>query len=132
MDYDDLVNNILENKNEHKGDRFSPPDVEIYQVGQKTQINIEKFANYVNRPINHIAKFLMHELTAPGQIDNGKVILNGRFSRKLVQEKIDLYIKEYIKCKICGSPDTLLEKNGSNYYIKCLGCGAEYPVGRIK
>ena len=75
----------------------------------------------------------MHELTAPGQIDdNGKITLGGRFSMRLVNDKIKQYIKEFVVCKQCNSPDTQMNKVDKNYFVKCLGCGAEYPVGRIK
>ncbi|MGC8533180.1 MAG: translation initiation factor IF-2 subunit beta [Candidatus Parvarchaeum sp.] len=133
MEYDELVNNILKEKKENKADRFNPPEVEVQQVGQKTVVFLDKLSKYINRPVGHISKFLMHELTAPGQIDeSGKVTLGGRFSRKLVNEKITQYIKEFVICKQCGSPDTQMEKVEKNYFVKCLGCGAEYPVGRIK
>lgn len=132
MEYDELLNKIIENKKVDTHSRFSPPAVEIVQSGQKTVITLDAFANYINRPIKHIANYLMHELTSSGQIDGGKLILAGRFGRNIVNEKINNYLNEYVICKQCKSPDTQLVKEGKNYYIKCLGCGAEYPVGRIK
>ncbi len=133
MEYDDLVNKILKEKKENKADRFNPPEVDAQQVGQRTVVFLEKLSKYINRPVNHISKYLMHELTASGQIDEGgKVTLGGRFSRKMVNDKIKQYIKEFVVCKQCGSPDTQMSKVDKNYFVKCLGCGAEYPVGRIK
>ena len=127
-----MLKKVLKERQPNKGERFNPPEVEISQSGQKTIINIEKFANYVNRPATHIFKYLMHELTAPGQLENGKITMGGRFSRQIVQTKISTYIKEYVVCKQCGSPDTQMNKVENNTVIKCLGCGAEYPVGRLK
>ena len=133
MEYDEMLGKVLKEKKAARSDRFVPPEPEIYQSGQKTVVNAEKFAKYVNRPLNHLSKYLMHELTAPGQIDeSGKIVLGGRFSRKMVMDKLNLYIKENVTCKQCGSPDTQMNKVESNFIIKCLGCGAEYPVGRIK
>ncbi|MCL4399295.1 translation initiation factor IF-2 subunit beta [Candidatus Parvarchaeota archaeon] len=132
-DYEALLSNVLKNKKETKADRFVPPQVEIFQSGQKTMIIVDKLTKYINRDIKHLAKFLMHELTAPGQIDEtGRIIIGGRFSKKQVQEKIDSYLKTYVFCKQCNSPDTQMIKIDNNTFIKCLGCGAEYPVGRLK
>lgn len=131
--YDDLVSKILKERKTGSGNRFEPPDIDVFQVGQKTVVNVEKFAKYINRPVVHISKFLMHELTAPGQVDEtGKITLGGRFSKRVVMEKMDHYVKEYVICKQCGSPDTQMKKVDKNFFIKCLGCGAEYPVGRLK
>ena len=132
MEYDEMLTKIYKEKKIGRGERFVPPDVEIQQNGQRTIISIERFANYVNRPLLHIAKYLMHELTAPGQLDNGKLIMGGKFSKQLVQAKINSYLKEYVICKQCASPDTQMVKTESGLSIKCLGCGAEYPVGKIK
>ncbi len=133
MEYEDLLKNVLKEKKASSGERFVPPEVEVNQSGQKTVINAEKFANYIKRPIKHIARYLMHELTAPGQIDEkNNIIIGGRFSRRVVQEKLNAYIKEYVICKQCSSPDTQMNKIEENFVVKCLACGAEYPVGKIK
>ena len=131
--YEEMMGKILKERKSGSGNRFEPPEIDVYPVGQKTAVNAEKFAKYVNRPLNHIAKFLMHELTAPGQVDEtSKIILGGHFSKKVVLEKMNYYVKEYVICKQCGSPDTQMQKVDKNFYVKCLGCGAEYPVGRLK
>ncbi len=133
MEYDELLSKIMKEKKTGRGDRFAPPQVNIMISGQKTVISADILAKYINRPVAHIAKYLMHELTAPGQIDStGKIIMGGKFSRHLVQDKLDAYVKEYVICKQCKSPDTQMKKVDNNYIITCLGCGAEYPVGRIK
>ncbi len=133
MGYEELMKKITSVRKSGNGDRFEPPEVDIGQQGQKTVINAEKLLKYINRPTVHLSKFLMHELTAPGQVDsNGRIVAGGKFSRKLVQDKINLYIKTYVICRQCGSPDTKMEKQDKNDVIKCLGCGAEYPVGRVK
>lgn len=132
MEYDELLKKITNSKKSTSGVRFTPPAVDINQSGQKTIITLDALASYINRPIDHIAKYLMHELTSSGQIENGKVVLAGRFGRNLINEKINNYIKEYVICRQCKSPDTQMIREDKNYYIKCMACGAEYPVGRIK
>ncbi len=133
MEYDELLKKVLKEKKAGRGERFVPPEADVGQSGQKTVINAEKFASYINRPIKHIARYMMHELTAPGQVDEkGNITIGGRFSRRVVQEKLNAYIKEYVICKQCASPDTQMNKIEENFIVKCLACGAEYPVGKIK
>ncbi|MCL4401037.1 MAG: translation initiation factor IF-2 subunit beta [Candidatus Parvarchaeota archaeon] len=133
MEYDELLGKIMKERKANRGERFIPPDVEVTISGQKTVVGADKFAKYINRPLIHISKYLMHELTAPGQVDeNGKIIIGGKFSKKLVIEKLNSYIKEYVMCKQCNSPDTQMTKIENNFVVKCLACGAEYPVGKIK
>lgn len=133
MEYDELLSKIMKERKTSKGERFIPPEAEVMISGQKTIINAEKLAKYINRPLAHIARYLMHELTAPGQVDEtGKIIIGGKFSKKTVQDKLNAYIKEYVICKQCNSPDTQMTKIENNFVVKCLACGAEYPVGKIK
>lgn len=133
MEYEELLSNVMKEKKTGRSERFVPPPTNIFISGQKTLIVADAFAKYINRPLSHIAKYLMHELTAPGQIDaNGRIVMGGKFSRRLVQDKLNSYVKEYVVCKQCGSPDTQMNKVDRNLTVTCLGCGAEYPVGRIK
>ncbi len=133
MEYEELLNKIIKEKKVGRNDRFTPPPANITVSGQKTVISADALAKYINRPLAHIAKYLMHELTAPGQVDSmGRIIMGGKFSRHIVQDKLDAYIKEYVICKQCKSPDTQMKKVDNNHIVTCLACGAEYPVGRIK
>jgi translation initiation factor 2 subunit 2 len=133
MEYEELLAKVLKERKVSKGERFIPPEADVTISGQKTIINAEKMAKYINRPIAHIARYLMHELTAPGQVDeNGNIVIGGKFSKRVVQEKLNYYIKEYVMCKQCSSPDTQMSKVDNNFIVKCLACGAEYPVGKIK
>lgn len=43
------------------------------------------------------------------------------------------YIVEYVSCKTCKSPDTLLQRGESRlYYVECKSCGSRRSVTAIK
>ncbi len=116
---------------EYKG-RFNPPSIRSFFEGNKTVVlNLKEIADYLNRDFNHIIKFLSKELAAPSVVDGNRVIFMGKHPNKKLTEKIEKYIKTYVICKECGSPDTKLNKKEGIWYLKCMACQAEYPVPKI-
>ena len=115
----------------YKG-RFSPPKVKSFIEGNRTYItNLKEISNYLNRDINHIVKFLAKELATSFVIEGNRIIINGKHPNRKLEEKIEKYIKVYVICRECGSPDTKLEKKDGILYLKCMACQAEYPVPKI-
>ena len=41
-------------------------------------------------------------------------------------------IVEYVTCKTCKSPDTLLTKENRIYFMACESCGSRQSVSAIK
>ena len=116
---------------EYKG-RFQPPSIKAFLEGNKTVvINLKEIADYLNRDFNHLVKFFAKELAAPSMVDGIRVIFIGKHSERKLNEKLQKYIKEYVICKECGSPDTKLIKKEGIWYLKCMACQAEYPVPKI-
>ncbi len=116
---------------EYKG-RFSPPKIKSFIEGNRTFIlNLKEISDYLNRDLNHILKFLVKELATSFVLEGNRVILSGRHHSKKLEEKLQKYIKIYVICKECGSPDTRLEKRDGITYLKCMACQAEYPVPKI-
>ena len=116
---------------EYKG-RFNPPKINAFFEGNKTIItNLKEIANYLNRDFSHVLKFFTKELAAPHFVEGSRVIFIGKHSEKKLNEKLQKYIKDYVICKECGSPDTKLVKKDGIWYLKCMACQAEYPVPKI-
>lgn len=114
-----------------KGDRFEIPKVKGAVQGKNTIItNITEIAGYIRRPLDHLTKFLSKELAASGKIENERLILNTKLNSNKVNEKIDLYSKEFVICPECNKPDTevILEKGIKSKH--CLACGAKSPIKR--
>ncbi|MCD6546966.1 MAG: translation initiation factor IF-2 subunit beta [Nanoarchaeota archaeon] len=135
MKYEELLERAMKKipKDINRGERFNPPAVESFIEGNRTIVtNLHALANYLNRDLNHIVKFLAKELAAPGNVDGKRVIFIGKFPNKVINEKVQLYIKQYVRCKECGSPDTKFEKEDRILMLHCMACQARYPVPKVK
>ncbi len=135
MDYEKLLKKAYEKipKQSDRGERFNPPPVDSFIEGNRTIVkNLNAIANYLNRDINHIIKYLSKELATSGTIDGNRVIFIGKFKNRLVNEKMQQYIKEYVKCKECGSPDTKFEKEDRILMLHCMACQARRPVPKVR
>ena len=112
-------------------DRFEVPKVTGQVQGKNTLItNITIIANYLRRPVDHLAKFLQKELATSGRIENDRLILNTKLNSDKVNEKIILYSKEFVICPECSKPDTEIISEKGVKFKHCLACGAKSPIKR--
>ena len=112
-------------------ERFEIPKVSGMVQGKNTVItNISQIANYIRRPLDHLAKFLQKELATSGKIDNDRLILNTKLGSEKVNEKIILYAKEFVICPVCNKPDTEIITEKGIKFKHCLACGAKSPIKR--
>ncbi len=110
-------------------ERFEIPKVKGQVSGKNTIItNFQEITNYLRRDQQHLAKFLQRELAAAGKIQNGRLILNTKLNSSKVNEKIKLYVSQFVLCPVCGKPDTelIMEKGIKSKH--CLACGAKSPI----
>jgi len=115
-----------------KENRLEIPPANVIIQGNKTFItNFTDITNSIRRDPKHLAKFLFRELAKAGHVDNTRLILQGKIIKSLVQDKINVYIKEFVYCKECNRPDTNFIKEGRFYFLKCEACGAKHPLRRI-
>ena len=130
MNYEELLNRALEKvEKKQVSGRFQNPKVEIETYGNKTLItNFSKISNYLRRDKKNLAKYLMKNLATPGIIQGDSLVLQSRISKSIIQKKLDEYVKNFVICKVCGSADTVLIKEGRVLFLKCDACGAKYPV----
>lgn len=111
------------------GQRFEIPKVKGLVSGKNTIItNINEIASYIRRPVEHIFKFLQQQLATSGKIEGDRLILNTKLNSDKVNDKIQIYAKEFVLCSNCGKPDTEIITEKGIKYKKCLACGAKSPV----
>jgi len=114
---------------EHNGERFEIPKVKGEVSGKNTYItNISQIANYLRRPLDHLAKFLIKELAVAGKIEGSRLCLNTRLSSSRVNEKVEQYAKEFVICPVCGKPDSEVISEKGVKLKHCLACGAKSPI----
>lgn|GEM_PF-251463 len=130
-DYKALLQRLKNNlpKKAAKGDWFEVPHAKISVVRRKTVVeNFKDIAELFQRDPQQLYLYLTKKLGAAGTIEGDKLVLNNLVSQEQVDALINKYYQDYVRCPVCGRPDTVLEKRGRLFFIKCLACGAETPV----
>lgn len=131
LDYENLLKRAMEKvpKKTPLESRFKIPQIVSEIQGNKTLIkNFSEITNTLRREQNHLVKYFLKELASPGNIQNNILILQTKVSHEILQNKIENYVKEFVYCKVCGEPDTKLERENRIIFMKCEACGARKAV----
>lgn len=109
--------------------RFEVPKVRGHLQGNKTVIsNINEITEIIRRSAEHLLKFLLKELAAPGELKRNLLIIGTKISASRVNEKLNEYVNKFVICPECKKPDTKLKKEGGFTFIICQACGAKRCV----
>ncbi len=132
--YEQLLKKALEKaKARTSGERFEMPKADVATQGAQTALkNFSQIAAALRREERHMLKYLSKEMAAPAHIEGGRAIFQGNLQPRMMQQKLESYVKEYVLCGECGKPDTKFVKEGSVTILKCEACGARSPAKRIK
>lgn len=140
--YDELLNLVFmqireKNPDLAKGEKkkltMRPP--QVLRVGTKKTsfANFLEICKLLHRPQKHLQAFLLAELGTSGSVDqNNQLIIKGRFSQKQIETVLRRYIKEYVVCATCRSPDTMLQKDTRLFFLQCETCSSRRSVASIK
>ena len=110
-------------------ERFEIPKVKGHLQGNKTIIsNFKQIASVLGRPVEHLQKYVLKEIAAPGELRPSGLIIGTKIAASRINEKIKQYADEFVFCPECGKPDTKLIKEGDFLYLKCEACSAKKPV----
>ncbi len=108
---------------------FVIPVAEVMAEGTKTIIrNITLIADTARRNAADIARYIGKEFSVPVNIEEQRLIINGRFPADEIDRRIKKYFEIYVVCKECKKPDTHLEQAEKGMYLVCEACGARYWV----
>jgi translation initiation factor 2 subunit 2 len=109
--------------------RLEVPTPQIIWVGQRTIFrNFMEFPKSLRREPEKLLLYLNKELASAGYIAGERVIFLGRKVHSSFGALIDRYIKDYVICPVCGSPDTRTEKNKKLGFLICEACGARSSI----
>jgi len=112
---------------------IAPPNVQREGSKRTLFANIEDICKKMHRQPEHVIQFLFAELGTSGSVDGSKrLIIKGRFQQKQIENVLRRYIVEYVTCKTCKSPDTLLTKDNRIFFVTCETCGSKQSVSSIK
>lgn len=133
-DYEKLLQKAEEELPERSAgsERFVLEKIKGHLEGNKTiLINLKKIAKDLSRDENHLLKYLLRELAAPGKVVGERVILGTKVAASAINKKIKKYASEFVYCSECGKPDTKLVEEKEITYLRCLACGAKKPVKKV-
>ena len=98
-----------------------------------SNIHIYNIFYRLHRQPKHLLAFLSAELGTVGAVDgNNQLIMKGRFQQKHIENVLRRYIKEYVPCHTCRSPDTILNKETRLFFLQCMTCHSRCSVQTIK
>jgi len=115
--------------------RYTIVPPQAYRESNKKTIfaNLSEICKRMHRQPEHVIQFLFAELGTTGTVDGQqRLVIKGRFQQKQLETVLRRYIVEYVTCKICKSPDTLLSKENRLYFMTCESCGSRRSVSAIK
>merc|ERR1712226_296911 len=140
--YDELLKRvftIIQEKNPEmqarhtKGFVMRPPQVVRSGTKKTAFVNFMDIAKAVHRQPKHLLAFLQAELGTVGTIDgSNQLILKGKFQQRNIETVLRKYIKEYVFCHTCRSPDTILNKADRIFFLQCMTCHSKCSVQSIK
>jgi translation initiation factor 2 subunit 2 len=109
--------------------RLEVPIPQIMWVGQRTIFrNFMEFPKALRREPEKLLLYLNKELASAGYIAGERVIFLGRKEPSSFGALIDRYVKDYVICPVCGSPDTRTEKSKKVGFLLCEACGARSSI----
>lgn len=130
-DYESLLNRAKKLIPEELSvtERLEIPKVKGHVQGNKTIIiNMFQIAKLLDRPIEHILKFLTKELATKADVKNTSILFINKLPSTKINEKVQKYADIFVICKECGKPETKLIKENNLTFLTCQACGAKYTL----
>ena len=130
-DYESLLKRIEKNISKDAKDtqRFELPTVEITWEGKKTILrNFGDFPKALRRNTNIILQYLSKEFAVPAERVGEKAIFAGKRDPDDFTRLFKIYLKDYVECPTCTSPDTKVEKENRISFLICEACGAKSTI----
>ncbi len=110
-------------------ERWEKPTFQSFIQGNKTIIkNFDSVAQNLRRDKEFIAKYFSKELAAPNSIEGGRLIIHTKVYDRVLNDKLNYFIDNYVICNECKKPDTKLADESGVTMLVCEACGARAPV----
>ena len=129
MEYERLLERIrggLSGDSGKGGARFELPIVDVVWEGQKTFLrNFAEFPKVLRRDPDKVLQYLSKEFAVPAERLGDKAMFIGRRDPDDFTRLFNIYVKYYIECPTCKSPDTRVSKENRISFLMCEACGAK-------
>ena len=128
-DYEKLLKRIetnLSNEKKEGDSRFELPPVDVMWEGQKTFLrNFAEFPKVLRREPDKVLQYLSKEFAVPAERLGDKAMFIGKRAPEDFTRLFQIYVKDYLLCPTCNSPDTRVSKENRISFLICEACGAK-------
>jgi translation initiation factor 2 subunit 2 len=128
-DYENLLDRIkdkLGDTDKESQTRFELPIVDVMWEGQKTFLrNFSEFPKILRRDPQKVLQYLSKEFAVPAEMQGDKAMFVGRRAPDDFTRLFQIYVKDYLECTTCKSPDTKILKENRISFLICEACGAK-------
>jgi len=128
-EYEKLLKRIednLSNAEKQTSTRFELPTVDVMWEGQKTFLrNFAEFPKVLRRDPDKVLQYLSKEFAVPAERMGDKAMFIGRRDPDDFTRLLQIYVKDYLECPTCKSPDTKIVKENRISFLICDACGAK-------
>jgi len=128
-EYEKLLKRIednLSNAEKQTSTRFELPTVDVMWEGQKTFLrNFAEFPRVLRRDPDKVLQYLSKEFAVPAERIGDKAMFIGRRDPDDFTRLFQIYVKDYLECPTCKSPDTKIVKENRISFLICEACGAK-------
>lgn len=128
-EYEKLLKRIgdkLSDDSKKTGDRFELPVVDVMWEGQKTFLrNFADFPKVLRRDSEKVLQYLSKEFAVPAERIGEKAMFIGKRDPDDFTRLFQIYVKDYVECPTCKSPDTKVIKENRISFLICEACGAK-------
>lgn len=128
IEYEKLLKRIQDkvSKNKSETTRFELPLVDVMWEGQRTFLrNFSEFPKVLRRDPDKVLQYLSKEFAVPAERVGEKAIFIGKREPQDFTRLFEIYVKDYVECPTCKSPDTRIEKEKRISFLICEACGAK-------
>lgn len=128
-EYENLLKRIQKNLGDAKkpsSARFELPVVDVMWEGQKTFLrNFSEFPKVLRRDPDKVLQYLSKEFAVPAERLGDKAMFIGKRDADDFTRLFQIYVKDYLECHTCKSPDTKIIKENRIIFLICEACGAK-------
>ncbi|CAI9832115.1 MAG: translation initiation factor IF-2 [Nitrosopumilus sp.] len=105
--------------------RFELPPVDVMWEGQKTFLrNFAEYPKVLRRDPDKLLQYLSKEFAVPAERLGDKAMFIGKRAPDDFARLLKIYVKDYLECPTCKSPDTRAVRENRIPFLVCEACGA--------
>ena len=120
-----IQDKLSDTKKQEKA-RFGLPRVDVMWEGQKTFLrNFAEFPKVLRREPDKVLQYLAKEFAVPAERMGDKAMFIGKRDPDDFTRLFQIYVKDYVECPTCKSPDTKIIKENRISFLICEACGAK-------